>query len=72
MLLRVYLILRLIPNATYWTSMNAENWCEKEGIEANLQFALKSLLKEKPYKILLINFALSVGIFGISVRSFER
>jgi len=29
--------------------MHAEECCEKEGIEANSFFALKSLLKEKPY-----------------------
>jgi len=52
--------------------MHAEECCEKEGFEANKDFALKSLLKEKPYKMLLINFTISIICFGFSVRIFER
>lgn len=70
--LRVYLIIRLIPNLSQWTDIHSEDCCEYEGIEANFFFALKSLLKEKPYHMLLINFHLSVICFGLSVRAFER
>lgn len=48
-LLRSYLILRLIPNLSNWRDMSSEDSCEKEGFEADSYFALKSLLKEKPY-----------------------
>jgi hypothetical protein len=72
MLLRFYLFIRLIPHLSPWTDMHAEECCEKEGIEASNVFALKSLLKEKPYQMLLFNFAISIIVFGLSVRSFER
>lgn len=49
MFMRVYLVLRLIPNLSQWRDMHAEECCEKEGIKADGFFALKSLLKEKPY-----------------------
>jgi len=52
--------------------MHAEECCEREGFEANYIFAIKSLLKEKPYQMLLVNFAISLISFGFSVRSFER
>lgn len=52
--------------------MSAEESCEREGFEANYFFALKSLLKEKPYQMLMINFAISIISFGFSVRAFER
>lgn len=72
MFLRLYLILRLITNLSQWTNINSEDACEKEGFEASFTFALKGLLKEKPYQMLLINFSCSIIIFGFSVRSFER
>jgi hypothetical protein len=52
--------------------MHSEECCEKEGFEANHAFALKALLKEKPYKMLFINFSISIICFGLSVRAFER
>jgi len=49
MLLRFYLIVRLITSLTRWTGIQAEESCEREGFEADLTFAIKSLLKEKPF-----------------------
>jgi len=49
MFLRFYLILRLMPNLSIWTDIHSEDCCEMEGIEANYVFAVKCLLKEKPY-----------------------
>ena len=66
------MLLRLISNLSKWTDINSEDSCEKEGFEADFYFALKSLLKEKPYQMLFINFSLSIIMFGFSVRSFER
>lgn len=71
MILRCYLILRLIPNLSKWTDIHAEECCEREGIRANFVFALKCLLKEKPYVMLLTYFALSIFGFAFSVRISE-
>jgi hypothetical protein len=49
MFLRFYLILRFLPNFSIWTDIHSEDCCEMEGIEANYLFAVKCLLKEKPY-----------------------
>jgi len=72
MLFRFYLVTRLIPNLSKWTDMHAEECCEREGILADSLFAIKSLLKERPYLMLLLNFTISILLFGFSVRSFER
>lgn len=72
MFLRFYLVLRLIPNLSQWKDIHSEDCCEMEGIEADYIFALKSLLKEKPYQMLLVNFSISMLSFGLSVRAFER
>ncbi|CDW85304.1 UNKNOWN [Stylonychia lemnae] len=72
MLLRFYLVIRLTTNRSRWTDISSEDSCEKEGFEADLAFAIKSLLKEKPFLMLFMNFTLSILCFGFSVRSFER
>lgn len=72
MLFRIYLLARIIPNLSKWTDRHAEECCEREGIKADSVFALKCLLKEKPYLMLFINFFISIIVFGISVRTFER
>lgn len=72
MYLRFHLVLRLITNISKWTDISSEDSCEREGFEADFNFAAKSLLKEKPYHMLFLNFTLSIITFGLSVRSFER
>jgi hypothetical protein len=72
MFLRFHLLLRLISNTSKWTNVESEDSCEAEGFEADFYFAFKSLLKDKPYQMLFLNFLLSILTFGLSVRSFER
>ena len=72
MFLRIHLLIRLLPNLSKWKDIHSEECCEAEGFEANFLFAIKSLLKEKPYQMLLINFAVSIITLGFSVRTFER
>jgi hypothetical protein len=72
MFLRFHLLLRLISNHSKWTDITSEDRCELEGFEADFYFAFKSLLKEKPYAMLFINFILSIISFSFSVRIFEK
>lgn len=72
MLIRFYLVFRLFAHYSKWTSEMAENCCEPEGCEANTFFAVKAVLKERPYTALLFLMVISTLIFGIAVRHFER
>lgn len=72
MFLRFHLLIRMLSNLSKWTDVTSEDSCEMEGFEADFFFAFKSLLKEKPYAMLFINFFLSIISFGLSVRTFER
>mmetsp|Transcript_1200 Transcript_1200/g.1242 ORF Transcript_1200/g.1242 Transcript_1200/m.1242 type:complete len:139 (+) Transcript_1200:434-850(+) len=72
MLLRVYLVIRLFPSLSKWTDAKSEKICEKEGFEAGFGFALKVLLRQRPYLMLFMNFLVSLVIFGFAVRLFER
>jgi hypothetical protein len=71
MFLRVYLVLRIITRLTKWRSEKAEIACSIEGITADTLFAIKCLIKEHPYIILLSSFAGASVIFGFIVRIFE-
>lgn len=71
MLLRAYLVFRLFALYSKWTSRSAEECCEPEGCEANTVFAIKAVLKDKPYATLLIIMVASTIIFGLAIRNFE-
>ena len=72
MLLRFYLVFRLFAQYSKWTNELAEECCEPEGCEANTIFAMKAVLKEKPFISLMILMTISTLIFGLAVRHFER
>lgn len=72
MLLRVYLVFRLFAEYSKWTGPVAESCCEPEGCEANTIFAIKAVLKDKPYTTIFIVMLASIIIFGLAVRNFER
>lgn len=72
MLLRFYLVFRLFAQYSKWTNELAERCCEPEGCEANTSFAMKAVLKEKPFTSLLCLMIISTIIFGLAVRHFER
>jgi len=72
MLIRIYLVLRLITKFSRWRNKNAQRICSREGIEADTIFALKCLMQEAPYTVLFTNFMISSLIFGFAVRTVER
>lgn len=42
------------------------------GCEANEMFAIKAIMKEKPYSILFYSMIVSTALFGYQLRIFER
>lgn len=69
--LRVYLLVRVFTTYSFWKSLESEDSCEHEGFQADFWFSLKALMKQRPYLSIMINFTVSVIIFGFAVRSFE-
>jgi len=72
MYIRIYLIVRVFAHLSKWTSEMAEECCEPEGCEAGTVFALKAVFKDKPYATLLTVMIVSIIVFGLAVRGFER
>ena len=69
--LRVYLLVRIFTTYSSWKTLESEESCEREGFQADFWFAIKSLMKQRPYLSIMVNFFLSVLVFGFAVRSFE-
>lgn len=72
MLLRVYIVVRVLKHYTKWSNMHAEEICERYGTESSTIFVLKAIFKEKPYITLSVCMAISIAIFGMATRTFER
>ena len=72
MLLRSYLVFRLFALYTKWTGPIAEACCGPEGCEANTIFAIKAVLKDRPYGTIFIVMIASIIVFGLAIRNFER
>lgn len=72
MLLRTYILIRLATEFSKYTSPLADIVCYRGGTEANMAFALKSMIKERPYLSIMSLMIASVVLFGIAIRIFER
>lgn len=70
--LRVYLLGRLFTTMSEWTTVESEEMCEREGFQVDFWFSIKSIMKRRKILSLIVNFMISVVVFGFAVRSFER
>ena len=70
--LRIYLVFRAWANYSEWNSNMISECCEAEGCEAGTLFALKANFKERPYTTLLSVMLMSIILFGLALRGFER
>ncbi|CAI2365896.1 unnamed protein product [Moneuplotes crassus] len=71
-LCRTYLIIRAILTLSNFMNTRSQRVCNMSGTTANFMFSVKSLMKKKPYSVLLTSLVVSVGLFGFVLRIFER
>jgi len=69
---RVYLILRTSLTLSNFMNTRSQRVCTMSGSDASFMFSIKSLMKKKPYSVLLSSLVLSVALFGFVLRIFER
>ena len=72
MLLRVYIVFRLVRVYSRWANDHADECCQIFGCNSTTLFVLKSLFKERPFLTLGVSMCLSITIFGMATRTFER
>jgi hypothetical protein len=69
---RVYLLVRTSLTLSHFMDTRSQRVCTMSGSEASFMFSVKSLMKKKPYSVLLSSLILSVALFGFVLRIFER
>ena len=69
---RVYLLVRTSLTLSHFMDTRSQRVCTMSGSEASFMFSIKSLMKKKPYSVLLSSLILSVALFGFVLRIFER
>eukprot|EP01015_Nassula_variabilis_P020860 TRINITY_DN3666_c0_g1_i8.p1 TRINITY_DN3666_c0_g1~~TRINITY_DN3666_c0_g1_i8.p1 ORF type:complete len:566 (-),score=52.04 TRINITY_DN3666_c0_g1_i8:4-1701(-) len=72
MLGRLYVCFRLFDHYTMWTDERASRVCQMNGFMTSPTFALKAYLRYRAHIILAIGLIVSILIFGIVIRAFER
>lgn len=71
-MLRTYLIIRATLTLSHFMDTRSQRVCTMSGTSATFMFSIKSLMKKKPYSVLLSSLILSVALFGFVLRIFER
>lgn len=71
-LFRTYLIIRAALTWSHFMDTRSQRVCTMSGTNADFMFSVKSLMKKKPYSVLLSSLVLSVALFGFLLRIFER
>ena len=71
-LCRTYLIVRAILTLSHFMDTRSQRVCTMSGTNASFMFSVKSLMKKKPYSVLLTSLIVSVALFGFVLRIFER
>ena len=71
-LCRTYLIIRALLTLSNFMDTRSQRVCMMSGSDANFMFSVKSLMKKKPYSVLLSSLIVSVALFGFILRVFER
>ena len=69
--IRIYLLVRYILVMTQFMNPRSQRVCSMNGCEANAIFAIKAIMKQKPYTILNVSMILSTSIFAYQLRIFE-
>lgn len=72
MLGRIYLLWRFYIHYSSWNNIEAEKICRSCSCKSGMEFAVKAELKEKPYTLVAGVLAISIFIFGLVLRNFER
>ena len=71
-LLRVFLSLKLLRHHSKWTNEHSSAICDLYAAKATEKYALKALLNEKPVQFMIPLLILSILVFSLALRIYER
>lgn len=70
--IRIYLLIRYIMVITQYVTPRSQRICGMNGCAADEMFAIRAIMKENPYSLLLYSMVISTLIFGYQLRIFEK
>jgi Ion channel len=68
---RVYILMRWHLFCTNFMNPRSNRLCMMNGCEAGHMFALKSIMKQRPYTFLFYTLVLTIVLFGYQLKVFE-
>lgn len=71
-LLRVYLLFRILPRFVRWTSPSSRRICSRFEVEPGLMFAVKCELRHRPHCLIVVLLLGVTVFFGLAIRILER
>mmetsp|Transcript_6748 Transcript_6748/g.6005 ORF Transcript_6748/g.6005 Transcript_6748/m.6005 type:complete len:262 (-) Transcript_6748:254-1039(-) len=69
--IRLYQVIKCLLYLTFWLEPRAQRVCHMNGVNANYMFAIKSLMKASPYRVLTVSLLISVTQMSYCLRMFE-
>jgi len=69
--IRLYLPIKLYLYSTEFINPRSHRVCRANGCEASSLFAIKCLVQQRPYAMLISSLMLSVVVFGYQLKIFE-
>lgn len=69
---RIYLLVRWALASSIFMNPRAQRVCQMHGCDPSYMFAIKCLMKQKPYFILWSNLFVSMFCFGFAIRIFDQ
>jgi Ion channel len=69
---RIHFLIRAILSLSYYSEPRAQRVCTIYGCDANDLFALKALMKESSYKVLMVMLMVSLLMLSYQIKLFEQ
>ncbi|CDW91118.1 small-conductance calcium-activated potassium channel protein [Stylonychia lemnae] len=68
---RLYLVIRYSLLLTYFMGPRSQRICRMNGCDASLMFAVRSVMKKRPYTVIFVTLIITTGIFAFQLNMFE-
>lgn len=72
MLLRSYILLRVVIRYSKWANLKSERTCHHFGCENSNLFVLRCFLQDRPYSSLCMLMGTTIVVLGFATRLYER
>ena len=69
--IRIFFAFRMILYLSLFCNQRSQRICKIHGCDANILFAIKCMMKQRPYRVLIYSLLITTLIFGYELRIFE-